>query len=446
MSKKSSLHVASGISRRRFLGAAAVLALPAFIPSRVLGLGGETAPSNRITLGLIGCGNMGMNNARAFLELPDCQIVAACDVDKKRLNSAVRDVNKKYATQDCRPYHDFRELLARRDIDAVMVATPDHWHAMVAVDAARAGKDIYGEKPLAHTVAEQQAIVKTVAAQGRIWQTGSWQRSVANFHKAAEIVRNGLIGTVTRVEVGLPRDYNKAEIRHKNEMNPAPVPPELDYDLWVGPSSMMPYVPARLHRDWRWNYNFGGGQLMDWVGHHCDIAHWGLDFDRSGPYEVQGHGDFPPPGGIWNAAKTFRIELEYPRNIHMTMAGGYEEIAGGVKWIGTGGWVHVNRGSFEASNEEWEDWKSLPEELRKVRLYKSTNHQENFLQCVKTRQPTITPAETAHHSAVPGHLGLISMLLNGRKIQWDVSSERIAGDPEATKMLGRDFRSPWKLS
>ena len=446
MKTKQSRAPKNGVSRRRFLlNAAAVLAFPTFIPARALGRGAEPAPSNRIVMGMVGCGNMGTANANAFLNLSECQIVAVCDVDKRRSDAMVKLVNEKYNNHDCKAHHDFRELLARPDIDAVMIATPDHWHGMAAVVAARSKKDIYGEKPLAHTVAEQQAIVQAVNQYGRIWQTGSWQRSVASFHKAAEIVRNGLIGTVKRVEVGLPRDYNDAEKRQKDHMKPVPVPPELDYNLWVGPSQMMPYIPARLHRDWRWNYNTGGGQLMDWIGHHCDIAHWGCDFDNSGPSEIQGHGVFPPSGGVWNAAKTYRIELKYPRNIEMTIAGGYPEIVGGTKWIGTDGWVHIDRNSFSSSNDEWEDWKTLPEELRKVKLYQSSNHQRNFLECVKSRKPTITPAATAHHSAIPGHLGLISMLLGGRKIKWDISTEQILDDSEASKMLGRPFRSPWQL-
>jgi len=273
--------------------AGAALALPTFIPASALGLNGKTAPSNRIVMGMIGCGNMGTSNLRAFLTKADCQVVATCDVDKNHLKKATQLVNERYQDQGCKTYHDFRELLARADIDAVMMATPDHWHGLVGVAAAKSKKDIYGEKPLARTILEQQMIVKAVEENGRIYQMGSWQRSVANFHKAAEIVRNGLIGTVKRVEVGLPKDYNDAETRRKDEMHVTTVPPELDYDMWSGPSKLLPYIPARLHRDWRWNYNTGGGQLMDWIGHHCDIAHWGCDFDNSGPSEIEGHGEFP---------------------------------------------------------------------------------------------------------------------------------------------------------
>jgi len=439
-------HRRDGISRRSFITkTGAALMLPAFIPGHALGLDGAVAPSKRITLGIIGCGNMGTANTKSFLAENDCQVVAACDVDKNRLTNLVKTVNEQYENQDCKAYQDFSELLGRKDIDAVMIALPDHWHAMASVEAARQKKDIYGEKPLAHTIGEQQAIVRAVRENDRIWQTGSWQRSVRNFHKAAEIVRNGLIGTIKRVEVGLPRDYNGAETSEKDRMLPVPPPPELDYDLWVGPAKMIPYIPGRLHRHWRWNYNFGGGQLMDWCGHHVDIAHWGCDFDNLGPSEVEGHGEFPPPGGVWDAAKVYRIELKYPRGIEMTIAGGYPDIAGGTKWIGTDGWVHVDREKFDASNPEWKRWKQMPEDLRKIKLYQSPNHHGNFLASIKSRKPTITPAETAHHSTIPGHLGLISMLV-GRKLSWDAKAETILNDPEASKLLTRDYRQPWKLS
>jgi predicted dehydrogenase len=207
----------------------------------------------------------------------------------------------------------------------------------------------------------------------------------------------------------------------------------------------MPYIRGRVHREWRWNYNTGGGQLMDWIGHHCDIAHWGCDFDNAGPSEIEGHGEFPPVDAVWNTCTKYRIELKYPRDITMTIAGGHKDIRGGTKWIGTDGWVWVNRGAFEASNEDWRDIRQLPEELRKVRLPVSGNHHRNFLESIKSRQPTITPVETAHHSAIPGHLGLISMLV-GRKLKWDAQKERILGDADASKLLTRTYRPPWKLA
>jgi predicted dehydrogenase len=432
------------ISRRRFLATTgAALSIPTFIPGSALGLNGTTAPSERIALGIVGCGNQGTGNTQAFLGLKECQVVAGCDVDKAHLQHLVGVVNKKYQNQDCKSYHDFRELMARNDIDAVMLAVPDHWHALVAVEAARHKKDIYGEKPLARTIAEQQAIVKAVHENQRIWQTGSWQRSLSNFRKAAEIVRNGMIGKVTHVEVGLPAGHG-AKGKSPTFMSVTEPPPELDYNTWIGPSKMIPYIEGRLHQHWRWNYNTGGGQLLDWIGHHCDIAHWGCDFDNSGPSEIEGHGDFPPVDAVWNTCTKYRIELKYPQDITMTIAGGHKDIHSGTKWIGTNGWVWVDRGVFESSNEEWRDYKDLPDNLCKVRLYESSNHQRNFLDCIKSRKPTITPAETAHHSAAPGHLGLISMLV-GRKIKWDVEKEQILDDSEATKLLTRPYRAPWNL-
>ncbi|HMP82604.1 MAG TPA: gfo/Idh/MocA family oxidoreductase, partial [Verrucomicrobiota bacterium] len=315
---------------------------------------------------------------------------------------------------------------------------------LVATEAARRKLDIYGEKPLAKTIAEQQCIVRAVQDNDVIWQTGSWQRSRANFRKAVEIVRNGLIGRVTRVEVGMSSGH-KDFADTKEFMTPTEPPPELDYDMWIGPSAMQPYIKARIHKNWRWNYNTGGGQLLDWVGHHLDIAHWGLNFDRTGPYEVEGVGEFPPKDAVWNTCTRYRVELKYPGGVTMTMAGGHGDIQTGTKWIGDEGWVYVSREKFEASNDEWKKMKQLPDAQRKAKVYTSSNHTRNFLDCIRSRKPTITPVETAHNSAVPGHLGLISMFV-GRKIRWDAKREVIIDDPEASKLMTREYRAPWKMS
>ncbi len=435
----------TGFSRRQFISTTALaLAAPTILPGRVFGLDQRPAPSNRIVMGMIGCGWQGGSNMSAFLGHKNCQVVAVSDLDRDHLADAVKKVNGHYKDEGCKSYHDFRELLARPDIDAVMIATPDHWHELVAVEAARQGKDIYGEKPLGKTVAEQQAMVKAVEQHHRIWQTGSWQRSEKNFHYGAEIVRNGLIGKITRVEVGLPSGHTDFA-GTKDKMSVTQPPARLDYNFWIGPSTMMPYIEGRIHKNWRWNYNTGGGQLMDWIGHHCDIAHWGMDCDNSGPMAVEGHGDFPPHDAVWNTCTKYRITAQYPKDIEMIIAGGYPDIKSGTKWIGTEGWVWVDRGNaFESSNPAWSDSRRLPENERKVKLYESSDHWGNFLDCVKSRKPTITPVATAHHSAVPGHLGQIAMV-TGRKIRWDAEKEVILDDPEASKLLGRDFRPPWKL-
>jgi predicted dehydrogenase len=466
----------NSLNRRRFLKVAgAAIVLPTILPGCASPR--RTRASNRITMGVIGWGMQGPGNTQNFLSNDDCQVVAACDLDKNHLQAAVDTVNDHYQNKDCKAYHDYRELLARDDIDAVMIAIPDHWHALAAIEAAHRGKDIYGEKPLAHTVAEQQAIVRAVQKNKVIWQTGSWQRSGATFRKAAEIVRSGLIGNVTRVEVGLPEghhDFKGTEPGFMKKLaslpekitSPAQVvpgtaawdlsvtepPAELDYDRWIGPAKMEPYIEARVHMNWRWNYNTGGGQLMDWIGHHGDIAHWGLGFDRTGPSEIEGHGDFPAANAVWNTSTKYRIEALYEKgvtgyanDVAMTIAGGYPEIRSGAKWIGTDGWVWVDRGGFDASNPEWKHYKNLPDDLAKAKLYVSDNHWRNFLDCVKSRQPTIAPVETAHHSTIPGHLGLISMLV-GRKLRWNVKHEKILGDHAASELLTRPYRAPWHLA
>ena len=431
------------MNRRQFLAATGVaLASPMILSSCATGKGARATPSNRVTLGVVGWGMQGPGNTRAFLDQHDCQVVAACDVDQNHLKQAVDTINNHYGNKDCIAYHDYREMLARSDIDAVMLAVPDTWHALIATEAARRGKDIYGEKPLARTIAEQQAIVKAVHKHGCIWQTGSWQRSQRSFRQAAEIVRNGLIGRVTRVEVGLPggnHDWNKTGLL----TTPTTPPPELDYDFWLGPSQMEPYIPARIHMNWRWNYNVGGGQLLDWIGHHNDIAHWGMGFDNSGPLEVEGHGEFPPRDAVWNTATKYRINCKYPGDIDWVIAGGYDDIKMGAKWIGTDGWVYVDRNKYDASNLDW--FVEIPQDRDQIKLYRSDNHQRNFLDCVKSRKPTITPVDVAHHSAIPGHLGLISMLV-GRKLTWNSAHEKIIDDHEASKLLSRPYRTPWKLA
>ncbi len=424
-------------------------------------------------MGVVGWGMQGPGNTSNFMGQSDCQVVASANIDKNHLAASLRAINGKYKNQDCKAYHDYREMMARPDIDAVMLAVPDHWHALVATEAARQKKDIYGEKPLARTISEQQAIVKAVEANNRIWQTGSWQRSERNFHYAAEIVRNGLLGRIKRVEVGLPSGHHdfagtgkplleklkklSSDVASLAEVVPGTPawmaavtePPEaLDYNFWIGPSRMEPYIQARGHMNWRWNYNTGGGQLLDWIGHHGDIGHWGLGHDDTiGPMEVDAHGEFPPRDAIWNTCTRYRIICKYPNDIEFVIAGGHPDIRSGTKWIGADGWVWVDRGNaFESSHKEWEEARSLPDDVRKVRLpITPGGHWRNFLDSVKSREPAVAPVQVAHHSTIPGHLGLISMMV-GRKIKWDAQSQQIDGDAEATKLLSRPYRAPWELA
>jgi predicted dehydrogenase len=431
--------------RRRFLQslaapAAAAAAFPTIVKASVLGLGGAVPPSDRVTLATVGVGWMGGSHVDEFLKLPNAQYIAVCDLDETHLTQAASKIDLKYGNQNCVAYHAFEELLCRRDLDAVSIAVPDHWHGLVATAAARAGKDIYCEKPLAHDFAEGLAMVNEAHRHNCIWQTGSWQRSVENFRRACELVRNGVTGKVHTVEVGLPSGHTDfAKTKDQTAFTDPPV--TLFYDRWLGPAPEAPYCPARVHKNWRWNYDYGGGQLMDWVGHHVDIAHWGLGFDSTGPAEVEGVGEFPPHDALWNTATRYKVTCKYPENITMIIAGGYEGIRSGTRWIGPDGWVWVDRGKFETSNPEW----MKPEfHAGSIELPKSPGHYAQFIASVKSREKTLTPAEVALHSVTPGWLGNIAMF-TGRKIKWDAANFRILDDAEATRLLSRRMRAPFQL-
>ncbi|MBP7937025.1 MAG: Gfo/Idh/MocA family oxidoreductase [Phycisphaerae bacterium] len=440
------------LTRRQTLRtAAAVIAAPSLIPARLLG---ADAPSEKIHIGMIGVGWMGGENLNAFLEVKECRVVAIADVDQNHLAGAVRSVNAKYGDEGCKAYKDFRELIGQDDLQAVCISTPDHWHSIPAIAAAKAKKDIYCEKPLSKTLAEGIAMVQAAQQNHRIWQTGSWQRSGNDFRRAAELVLNGYIGKVRRVEVGLPSGHADFENTGNNRPNSDP-PKEVDYDFWVGPSEMVPFNPCRFHKNWRWNYNFGGGQLMDWIGHHCDIAHWGLantsygvgPDDEIGPTEVSATAEFPPRDAHWNTATKYRVECKYPKGIELIIAGGYNEIRSGAKWIGEEGWVWVDRSGFETSKPEWKKEIEQREKAKDLKvLLKDTHgaHQREFIECVKSRKKALTPVEVAHRSATPGHLGYIASVV-GRTLKWDAAKQQIVGDPEASKMLSRPIRAPWHV-
>jgi len=418
---------------------AGAAALPSIVRGSALGLNGAVPPSDRIVMAGIGFGMQGPSNMQAFLEKDEVQWVAVCDLDDKHLAQAQAIVNRKYGNTSCATYKDFRKLFARADLDAVSIAVPDHWHTILSISAARAGLDIYGEKPLTHSLREGRALCDAMKRYGRVWQTGSWQRSVDNFYRACELVRNGRIGKIRRVEVGLPSGhYDFARTFGQEKITPPPA--ELDYETWLGPAPYAPYCTARVHMNWRWNMDFGGGQLMDWIGHHLDIAHWGLGFDYTGPVEVWGKGEFPTTG-IYNSATRYWVEARYADGTPIVLAGGYPEIQGGTKWIGEYGWIWVDRGGFETQPANLVNEIIGPNEIK---LYHSRDHYQNFLDCVKSRALTIAPCEVAHRSASVGHLGVIA-IETGHKIKWDPATETILGDPEAERLLSRSYRKPWVL-
>jgi len=418
------------VTRRGFLAAGAGAGLFSIVPARVLG---AAAPSNRVTMALIGAGGQGFHDMNSFLGLSDVRVRAVCDVSRDKRLRAKHLVDATYGDADCAMYADFRDVCQRDDIDAVIVATPDHWHAVIGVYAANHGKDIYGEKPFTHDLREGRALVRAVERNGRVWQTGSWQRSSGEMRRAVELVRNGRLGRIVRVEVGLPGGG-----RGKPAVPGAPVPDGLDWDFWVGPAPERPYEGV-CDWDWRWVSDWGGGQLLDWVGHHGDIAQWGLDTDLSGPVSFEGTAP-DDREGIYDTPKSYRIECEYANGVKMTVADG-GQVRGGTKWIGeTGAWVWVTRGRFDASTPALRDSRIEAGELR----LKSPGHSREFIDCVKNRACTLTPAEIAHRSASIGHLCYASIKA-GHRLTWDPATERILNDPAAERFLTRPLRAPWHL-
>ncbi len=426
------------ITRRGFLRtvagvSAGAIAFPYVVSSSALGSAGSVPASGRIVMGCIGMGGMGTGDMQGFLGKQEVQVVAVCDVDKAQRDKAKTVVDEKYKNQDCKTYLDFRNVIERSDIDALSIALPDHWHSIPAIMGAAAGKDIHAQKPLARTIREGRAICEAVRRYGIIWQTGSQQRSSEDFHRACELVRNGRIGKVTTVEVGLPTGS-------ASDNKPVqPVPDGVDWDFWLGPAPKVPYRGI-LHWNWRWIMDYSGGQLTDWAGHHIDIAHWGLDLERTGPIEIEGRGVYPADG-IYNVPIEYRFTCKYANGIVMTVANN-KQIPQGTKWYGEAGkWIYVNRGKLEANPPSVLKEIIGPDE---VKLYESRDHRQNFLDCVKSRKETIAPAEVGHRSISVGLLGEIAMLTE-RKLRWDPEKEIFLDDERANRMLSRPMRNPWHL-
>lgn len=446
-------------SRRKVLQTAALgagaLGFPTIVPASALGKDGAVAPSNRITLGIIGTGNQGLNDLRSFLRDERVQVIAVCDVNREGpgywnggvagREPAKRLVEGHYAKQKemgtykgCDTLTDFRELIARKDIDAVEVCTPDHWHAIPVILAARAGKDIYCQKPLSLTVAEGRAMSNAVKEHKVVFQTGSQQRSDRNFRRAAELVRNGRIGKLHTVRCGLPGgrpDFGKTGERKM----PEAVPEGFDYDMWLGPAPEAPYAPARCHVNFRWIYDYSGGQVTDWGGHHPDCAQWGMGTEATGPFEICNAKGAFPDDPLWNTATEYYFEALYPNDVKLIIS---NQEKGGVTWEGTEGKVWANRGQHDADPKGILTSEIGPNEIH---LYESNDHFRNFIDCVISRKEPVAPVETAHRSITICHLGNIAMRLGRQSLKWDPEKEEILNDPEASKLLSRPYRAPWKL-
>jgi predicted dehydrogenase len=457
----------NNMNRRHFVknslkaSAATTLGLvgfPTIVPASVFG---KNAPSNKINIGAIGVGRISRDHDMfETLQYDHAQIVAVCDLDSKRLLDGKKYVNDFYTKKTGKPfdgvtmYDDHKALLQNKDIDAVLISTPDHSHAYLGIHAVEAGKDVYLQKPASLTIAEGRALSNAVHRTGRILQIGSQQRSSVQFRYAAELVRNGRIGTLKTVYVGLPGDPGGEE---EPEM---PIPKNLNYDAWLGSTPNVYYTEKRVHPQndygrpgWLRMEQFGAGMITGWGAHHVDCAHWGMDTEYTGPLEISGHADFPK-SGLWNVHGLFQTEGIYANGVKMIIS---NEIPNGIKFVGTEGWIFVTRGDYRASSSD-----PIPKNAEKalsasndkiiqsviganeINLYRSTEQHGNWLDCIKSRVQPISPVEIGHRSCSTCLLHHIAMKLK-RKIYWDPMNERFINDDEANALLNRPHRFPYEI-
>ena len=458
----------STISRREFLSNSIktavvtpiALSLPSIVPASVFG---KNAPSNRINVGAIGVGRISRGH-----DLPGvwqhnfAQVVAVCDLDTKRAEEGKILVNEYYTKRDNKPfegvkvYHDYLELLNNKDIDAVIISTPDHWHALIGIAAAKAGKHIYMQKPASLTIAEGRMVSDVVQKSGVKFQIGSQQRSTEQFRYAAELVRNGRIGQLKTVYVGLPGDPSGEE---EKEM---PVPSNLNYDMWLGSTPEVYYTEKRVHPQvgydrpgWLRCEQFGAGMITGWGSHHIDSAHWGMGMEKSGPVEVWGHAEFPKKG-LWNVHGIFKTEALYANGVKMIVS---NELPNGIKFEGSEGWIFVSRGDAQVTSSDpgakAQQAKKLdasdPKILTSVigpnefHFMVSTQHHGNWLESIRDNKQPIAPVEEAHRSCSACLVHHIAMKL-GRKVYWDPVKEQFKNDKEANGMLSRTQRSPYVIN
>ncbi len=422
-------------SRREFLKrvttTGAVLAVPTIVPSSVLG---ADAPSSHVTIGHIGVGGRGGGLLRSFTHLKNCRVVAACDVRRDRRRKHADWVNQQYKGKVCTPYSDLREMLARDDIDGVVIATPDHWHVLAAFMAVQSGKDVYVEKPLGISMKQNIALREACHRYGAIFQYGTQQRSSNHIRLACELVRNGRIGKVQSVEVHSPASGKGGSTK------PIPVPDGLDYDLWLGPAPKAPYTKDRCTNAGAWFISdYALGFIAGWGAHPLDVAVWGMgDTWDAVPIEYEGTGVFPSEG-LYDTATSWTVRGKYANGADFLFKG-----PGGNLTIFTGdkGRVEVSRGSLKTEPASLKDEAIGPDELH---LYKSPHHYQNFVDCIRTRQPTVSPVDVAVYSDAISHLSDIG-IRTGRKIRWDPEAETIPGDSQAERMLTRALRAPWQVA
>ncbi len=443
------------------VGATSVLAagFPTIIPARVLG---QEAPSKTIQVGQIGFGRIGKSmDVPGVLACKGVRYVALADLDTQRMALGKQFIDAEYAKRktsvDLKTYQDYRELLARTDVDAVAISTPDHWHSQPAVEAAFAGKDVYMQKPASLTITEGRLFSDAIRRNGRVFLLGSQQRSSEQFHRACELVRNGRIGKVRSIEIGLPGDPAGGRTE---EM---PVPSNLNYEMWLGSTPQVFYTEDRVHKQddaklasrpgWLRCEQFGAGMITGWGSHHLDIAHWAMGWEATGPVAIEGKGQFHT-GGLWDVHGEYDVTLTYADGTPMRV---WDKYPNGVRFIGEKGWIFVSRGAAKMTASDptspgkplkaldASDPALLEGDLGEgaVRLYKHRgNHHQNWIDCIRTRAETLVPAETAHRSCSACLLAHIGMKL-GRKLAWDPAAERFVGDDAANALLAREERAPY---
>jgi len=456
----------SGSSRRTFLksmasgalGTAVMGGFPVIVPASVFG---KHAPSNRINVAAIGTGRISRgHDIPGVWQYDNALIMAVCDVDSNRAEDAKRLVNGYYSKKTgkdydgVRVYTDYRELLQNKDIDAVIISTPDHWHAPMVVHSVEAGKDVYMQKPASLTIAEGRLMAAAVKRTGRIMQVGSQQRSSDQFRYAAELVRNGRIGQLKKVYVGLPGDPSG------NAEPEMPVPKNLNYDMWLGTTPEVYYTEKRVHPQvgydrpgWLRCEQFGAGMITGWGSHHIDCAHWAMNTEYTGPVEIWGRAEFPK-AGLWDVHGIFRTEAMYENGVHMIVS---NELPNGIRFEGTDGWIFVSRGdgSVTASDPvmrqsakklDASDPRLLESVIgpNEIHLPVSKEHHGNWLESIVSRKPPIAPAEVGHRSCSACLLHHAAMKLN-RKLYWDPKKEQFKNDPEANKLLSRPQRAPYAI-
>jgi predicted dehydrogenase len=468
MSKKQN----TGYSRRDFMKTAvkgtvgsgiALAGFPTIVPANVLG--GQNAPSNQINVGAIGNGRISRDHDMpGVLRYERARITGVCDLDSKRVQSAKKLVNDYYTKKSGKAYdgvttyEDYRELLNNKDIDAVLISTPDHWHVIPAIHAVRAGKDVYMQKPASLTIAEGRALSNEAHKAGAIFQIGSQQRSMPQFKKACELVRNGRIGKLQSIIIGLPIDDPKQSTVEQ----PMPVPPNLNYDMWLGPTPQAFYTEKRVHPQegfgrpgWLRVEQFGAGMITGWGAHHFDIMNWGMGTEFSGPSEITCKAEFPPKGNLWDVHGPFKSEMVFDNGVKVFSS---DSNPNGVKFIGSDGWIFVTRGSYTASSSDpvvqsrsskaldASDPKILASVIGadEIRLYESKDHHANWLDCVISRQTPITPIEVGHRACTVCLVNHAAMKL-GRKLHWDPVNEKFRNDDDANAMLSRTNRWPYVI-